>query len=302
MANIKMMLARAGLKLKKHSPTILTIAGVVGLTTAGVMACVQTKKVDAVIEKHKNRLDDLHDCKEEIVKEVGAPAYRASVIKAYVKTAWDFTKLYGIPLAIAGASVTAILCGHSIISKRHAALSTAYNSLNSAFNTYRNRVREDAGEEKDLEYYTGKRLEKKNNQAYNIDDPIDKEIAEEIASGNTDASEYAIYSRYFDEWSDRWVKDPIVNKATILSVQNWANNILKTRGYVFLNEIYDALGLKRSPVGQLVGWVLTDDGSTSNFIDFGLYSGSDGVRDFMNGHDRNVLLDFNVDGVIYNLI
>lgn len=301
MANIKMMLARAGLKLKKHSPTILTIAGVVGLTTAGVMACIQTKKVDAVIENHKSRLEDLHDCKEEIVKEVGAPAYRASVIKAYAKTAWDFTKLYGIPLAIAGASVTSILCGHNIISKRHAALSTAYNSLNSAFNTYRNRVREDVGEEKDLEYYTGKRLEK-NNRAYNKDDALDDEIVNDILSGEQAASEYPIHSRYFDEYSDRWVKDPIVNKATVLSVQNWANNILKTRGHVFLNEVYDALGLKRSPAGALMGWVLTDDGSTSNFIDFGLYNGSDGVRDFMNGHDRNVLLNFNVDGVIYNLI
>lgn len=286
MANIKMILARAGLKLKKHSPTILTIAGVIGLTAAGVMACVQTKKVDEVIERHKNRLEGVHKCKENIINEVGAPAYRASIIKAYAKTALDFTKLYGIPFAVAGASVTAILCGHNIISKRHAALSAAYNSLNSAFNTYRNRVREDVGEEKEREYYseiTRTTKQKTNNNAASTDEKRE-------------------YSRFFDEWSDRWTKDPITNRATVLSVQNWANNRLKTRGHVFLNEVYDALGLDRAPVGQLVGWVHTEDGSTNNFIDFGLYDSDEGTEAFMVGLNRNVLLTFNVDGVIYDLI
>lgn len=298
MANkFKMIIARAGLQIKKHSPTILTITGVAGLVTAGVMACVQTKKVDDVIERHKNRLDDLHECKDEIYAEVGAAAYRASVVKAYTKTVWDFTKLYGIPLLIAGASVTAILCGHNIISKRHAALSAAYNSLNSAFSTYRSRVRDELGEEKDMEYYTGNKVLKEKNK----EDNTEQRVIDDLV-GDKGVDGYSPYARYFDESSDKWTKDPMYNKQWVIGVQNWANNLLKTRGHVFLNEVYEALGFKHTAAGAVVGWVLSNDGSTDNFIDFGLYNGADGMRDFINSRDRNVLLDFNVYGVVYDLI
>lgn len=298
MANkIKMMVARAGLTLKKHSPTILTITGVVGFTAAGVMACVQTKKVDEVIDRHKERINDIHECKDEIVEEVGEPAYRASVVKAYTKTCLDFTKLYGIPLLIAGASITAILCGHNIISKRHAALSTAYNALNSAFTTYRNRVREELGEEKEMEYYTGKKIIKEKLEETKGEQRIIDDL-----TGTKDENGYSPYAMFFDEYSDKWTKDPLYNKQWVISIQNWANNLLKTRGHLFLNEVYEALGFKQTSVGAITGWVLSNDNSTHNCVDFGLYSDADGIRDFINNRERNILLDFNVDGVIYDLI
>lgn len=294
---LKMMLARAGLQIKKHSPLILTITGVVGLTTAGVIACVQSTKIDQVIERHKNRLEDLHDCKEEVIEECGAPAYRASLVRAYGKTVLDFTKLYGVPLALAAGSITAILCGHNIISKRHAALSAAYNTLNSAFNTYRERVRDDVGQEKELEYYTGHRKAETNEDGEIAN--IIKEFEDKNKNENLNLSPYA---RFFDETSSCWKNDALLNKNWVVSMQNWANNLLKTRGHVFLNEVYEALGFEHTPIGALVGWVLTDDGSTSGYIDFGLYSDPDGYRNFINERDKNILLDFNVDGPIYNLL
>lgn len=296
--NIKMMLSRAGMILKKNSPIILTVTGVVGLTAAGVVACVQSTKVDKVIERHKNRIEDLHDCKDDILAECGAASYRGSLVRAYTKTVWDFTKLYGIPLVLAAGSITAILCGHNIISKRHAALSVAYDALNTAFGTYRDRVRQDVGEEKEMAYYTGKTP---SDPAYDKNAADPDHIIKEFEKKHTTAG-LSPYSRFFDEQSSCWKNDPLLNKNWVIGMQNWANNLLKTRGHVFLNEVYEALGFPHTPTGALVGWVLTDDGSTDNVIDFGLYNDPDGYRKFIDEREKNILLDFNVHGPIYNLI
>ena len=60
------------------------------------------------------------------------------------------------------------------------------------------------------------------------------------------------------------------------------------------------LGIPRSQAGAVVGWVL---GEGDDYIDFGMFDGNNmATRDFVNGYERSILLDFNVDGVIYDLI
>jgi hypothetical protein len=103
--------------------------------------------------------------------------------------------------------------------------------------------------------------------------------------------------------SSSWNPEPEYNLIFLQCQQNWANDQLRTRGHVFLNEVYDMLGLERSKAGAVVGWVFTKDGSTDNFIDFGVFNGETQIsRDFVNGHEGAILLDFNVDGVIYDKI
>ena len=82
--------------------------------------------------------------------------------------------------------------------------------------------------------------------------------------------------------------------------QNFANDLLQARGHVFLNEVYDMLGIPRSQAGAVVGWVKEfGDG----YVDFGIFDGKTSqARSFVNGEERNILLDFNVAGVIYDLI
>ena len=85
--------------------------------------------------------------------------------------------------------------------------------------------------------------------------------------------------------------------------QEWANELLKSRGHVFLNEVYDMLGIPRTKSGQIVGWVYnSNDEYSDNYIDFGVYDGGARSRAFVNGYEKAILLDFNVDGVIYDLI
>lgn len=114
-------------------------------------------------------------------------------------------------------------------------------------------------------------------------------------------SEIAVseYARYFDSSSPNWVRNQEINLMFVQCQQNYANHLLRARGHVFLNEIYDLLGLKRSSIGQSVGWFL-EDANSEKFIDFGLNEDRNLI--FMSGVSNTLLLDFNIDGVIYDKI
>ena len=115
-----------------------------------------------------------------------------------------------------------------------------------------------------------------------------------------DPNGLSVYARFFDEGCEQWSKNPEYNLMFLRSQQNYYNDMLKSRGHVFLNEVYDALGIPRTQAGAVVGWMISDNGD--NFIDFGVFDGDrPRARDFVNGYERSILLDFNVDGVIYDL-
>jgi hypothetical protein len=108
------------------------------------------------------------------------------------------------------------------------------------------------------------------------------------------------YARFFDESSVQWRSDYTHNTFFLKTQQNYANDLLKIQGHVFLNEVYDLLGLPRSSAGALVGWVYEGDDIGDNYIDFGIFAPEN--VDALNGYVPRFLLDFNVDGVIYDAI
>ena len=62
------------------------------------------------------------------------------------------------------------------------------------------------------------------------------------------------------------------------------------------------LGIPATRAGQQVGWIYDkNDPNKDNFVDFGIYdTNRPSNRDFVNGYERTILLDFNVDGNILN--
>ena len=86
--------------------------------------------------------------------------------------------------------------------------------------------------------------------------------------------------------------------------QDYANELLKAKGHLYLNEVYDILGLPRSKAGQIVGWVYDEKNPIGdNYVDFGIYEQNRAKnRDFVNGYEKTILLDFNVDGNILDLM
>lgn len=109
------------------------------------------------------------------------------------------------------------------------------------------------------------------------------------------------YARFFDEGCTGWTKDSEFNLIFLKQQQNYANELLRKKGHLFLNEVYDMLGIPRTKAGQMVGWIYNEKNPIGdNFVDFGINNARN--KDFVNGYERIILLDFNVDGEILDLI
>lgn len=285
---------RTGLVLKKYSPEILIGVGVVGIVASTVLCCKATLKVEEVLDEHKDTVDKIHHVAETKPEEYSEHDMKKDLTTTYVQTGVKFVKLYGPAVTLGVASIGCMLAAHGIMKKRNVAILAAYNAVEKSFNDYRQRVVEEYGEQKDKEFKYGIKAQE-----------IEKTVTDK--NGNTktvketvnvlDPNKLSIYAREFNSSSPQWNEIPEYNLVFLKSQQNYANDLLHARGHVFLNEVYDMLGLPRSQAGQVVGWVL---GEGDSFIDFGIYELRN--SDFVNGQGYSAILDFNVAGVVYDLI
>lgn len=278
------------LTAKKHSPTIMFAGGVVGVIGTTVLACRATLKLEEVVDEGA-RLEELARTLEH--KNYSQEDSQQDLIKIKVQTAVNIAKLYAPAAAVGIVSVAALTGSHVVLSKRNAAVMAAYSALDKGFNEYRARVREELGEEKDREFRHG--VETREETVEGKDGP--KTVKKRVIAPDVPS----VYARFFDEGSSSWSRQPEYNQLFLNCQQNYANDLLRSRGHVFLNEVYDMLGIERTKAGAVVGWILNGEGD--NFIDFGIYDGkNERTRAFVNGDERSILLDFNVDGVIYDMI
>lgn len=318
MNNLGRTLSKTGLKLRAHSPEILAVAGVIGIVTSAVMACKATTKVSDVLDKTKDELDVIHNASQdgymldsgtgEVVEYTEKDCKKHTTL-VYAKTGLEFTKLYGPSVALGVLSIGCMLTSNAILHKRNVALAAAYATVEKGFKEYRGRVIERFGKELDreLKYNIKSKtveeivLDENGNPVVDENGEV-KTVEKTIQVGSI--NEHSEYARFFDEWCTGWQKDAELNLYFLRQQQNYANELLKAKGHVFLNQVYDMLGIKRTKAGQIVGWVYDESGEYSDgHIDFGFYDlHNEGARDFVNGRERSILLDFNVDGNILDMI
>lgn len=294
---------RFGLKAQKHAPEIFLVTGIISIGVGVVLACKNTLQAEEVIDRHHEKKDRIKHALE-IEQENGDgeytdQEYKRDLTVTYVQTGVDWLKLYAIPGILVIGGIACILNSHNIMRRRNSALTAAYNALAAGFAAYRQRVVEEHGEEADYMYKHGLRKEKVEEIEVGEDGKTKKVKTEKLV---VDPNGLSIYARFYDDSCKQWDKDPAYNLVFLKGQQDYFNNMLKVRGHVFLNEIYDALGIERTGYGQEVGWIFGGNGD--NFIDFGMYNdGQDGRRRaFVNGYENTIILDFNVDGVIRDLI
>lgn len=304
MSKLTRTLNRVGLKLKKHSPEILVVTGVVGTVASAVMACKATTKIDEVLAETKENVEKTKDYVEKkgFSEKYTEEDYKKDLTIFYAKGGLELVKLYAPSVALGALSITAILSGHNVLRKRNVALAAAYATVEKGFKEYRGRVVERFGEELDHEL-------KYNIKAKEVEETtVDEKTGEEKVTKKTvnvaDPNNYSTYARFFDDGCTGWTKDPEYNLMFLKNQQRYANDLLKSRGHLFLNEVYDMLGIPRTKAGQVVGWIYDEEyPNGDNFVDFGIYDlYNEKARDFVNGYERTILLDFNVDGDIMNLI
>lgn len=295
---------RIGFKIKKASPEIMVVAGVVGVVTSTVMACKATTKVNDILEETKKQVDDVHNVLDSDVvseDEYNNDDAKKDLAIIYTQTGVKLIKLYAPSVIVGALSITGILASHKILKKRNVALTAAYATIDRSFKEYRGRVVERFGKELDREL-------RYNIKAQEIEEKtVDKdgnETVEKKTISVVDPNMYSDYARIFDNGSMGWTKDPEYNLMFLKLQQNQANDRLRAQGYLFLNDVYDMLGIPRTKAGQIVGWIYDEDNPVGdNFVDFGIYDiYNEKACDFVNGRERSIVLDFNVDGNILDMI
>lgn len=274
--------------IKKQSPHMFFAAGVIGTIASTVLACRATLKLSETLDEVQKDVNDVKLLRaDNTIANYSDTNYKQDLAYIYAKSGLKIAKLYGPAAIVSVASITCLTGSHVQMTRRNAALMAAYGLVQKAYDEYRERVREQLGEDRELELYHAVKTEIiKNDEGKN----------EEVKT--VDPNKWSPYARMFDEYSAYWEKDPEYNRLYLQCQQNYANNLLRSRGHVFLNEVYDMLGVERTKAGAVVGWIIGKDGD--NFIDFGIYEAFNSR--FVNGIERSIILDFNVDGVIYDKI
>lgn len=291
-------LKKASFKLKKHSPEIIVVSGVLGLIGSGILACRATLKVTEIIDETKETVDKICECaeNEEFKEEYTEEDKKKDLAIIYGKTALKLAKLYAPAILLGTVSATGIFVSHDILKKRNAAAIAAYAALCGDFKKYRQNVKERYGEEVDREITRGIKAKIFANE--------DGTEHEEMVMERDKKS--PSFSRCFDVGNPDWTKDPNRNLYFLKLEQTYAQNKLEAQGYLFLNEIYRRLGFPETPEGQLVGWLYRPndpDHQGDNYIDFGIFDmENERKRAFLNGDETSIWLDFNVDGIVYDKI
>lgn len=295
---------KVGFAVKKHSPEILVVAGTVGVVTSAVMACKATTKASAILAETRSQIDDINEVAKnpEYRDQYTEKDYKKDVATVYAQTGVQFAKLYGPSVLLGAASLACIIGSHNIMRKRNAALVAAYATVDSSFKDYRKRVVERFGKELDREL-------KNNIKAKQIEETIVNEdgttqtvtTTVNVVDPNDHRSDY---TRCFDETCMGWTRDAEYNLMFLRQQQAYANDKLQAQGYLYLNDVYKMLGIPASKAGQVVGWVYSEKNPVGdNFVDFGIYDLHDKEkRLFVNGHEKSIWLEFNVDGVILDLM
>lgn len=298
---------KVGFKLKKHSPEILAVAGVVGIVTSTVMACKATTKVNDIVDEAKETIDKIHDSVgkglhtsdgEEYTEEVA----NKDLVIVYVQTGWKFVKLYGPAVALGVASIGCMVGSNRILRKRNVALAAAFTAVDKSFKEYRGRIIDRFGEDFDREMRFG--IKAKEVEETVVDENGKETTVTKTVNVVDPNAVHDIYSIVWQEGNEGWTKSPELNKFFLIQTQNQANDKLRLKGILTLNEVYEMLGAPRTKYGQLAGWVYTeDDTAGDNFVDFGIWDANNEVKaSFVNCQERSIILDFNCIGNLLDYI
>ena len=301
-------LAKETFRLKKSSPEILIIAGVTGTVISAVMACRATLKAPEIFAdaaEQKSKIDEAKAIADRGELKEGQTYterdYNLDKVIVLRDTGLKLIKLYGPSVALGVLSLTSIVASNNILRKRNVALAAAYATVDKSFKEYRNRVVERFGEQVDHELKHGVKA---------------MEITEEVTDENgktkkvkktvdvLDPTAYSGYAKIFDEANPFFEKDSEYNLMFLRQQQQYANDLLRANGRLFLNDVYKMLGFEPTKAGQVIGWVYDENNPVGdNYVDFGIYDVSKPkARDFVNGYERAIVLDFNVDGNIWDLM
>lgn len=220
---------RSRLFIKKNASTILTTIGSVGVVATAILAVKATPKAMTLLEEAK--------------KEKGEELTKLETLKVT-------GKVY-IPTILTGVSTIACMVGANVLNHRQqAALMSAYALLDNSFKEYKKKLIELHGQETHEEVMNAIAIEKAETMyvrgsyfGSSCDLTSDESCSDPVL--------------FYEEYSNRYFEstiEQVINAAYHLN----RNYIL--RGYSYLNELYEFLGLEETDYGSVLGWTPTDEG------------------------------------------
>lgn len=290
----KSLAMKSYMKLRKISPELALGAGIVCGIGAVVVGVMQAKKVETAIAETQKELDDIQ--KAEETSENSTDVKKLSW-KAYNKMVWKIAKALAPAIGLEVASIACFLLSHGVLKKRYLNTTAAYAALSEAFRGYRGRVKEAMGDEAEKVLMAGGKVEK-GIQVEDDEGNMVKKTGNNLVIQEHKNSPYEFdFNRHT---AQMWSADPDYSEVFLRNQQNYFNDLLQARGHVFLNEVLDSLGMKRTPAGAICGWV---KGAGDDYIDFGYMDTF--IHDYKIDSDlcrKNIHLNFNVDGQIWDMI
>lgn len=297
--NLKFITQAVGassLVLKEHAPTLMVVGGVISMGASVITASRKTLHVDQVLEPHVVKLEEIKAAEDAAMTRnhisYTPEMARSDRYKMYVKTSYVLAKHYAVPgvLFIGGACL--VFGGHRMMLQRNATLAIAFTGLQRAFDRYRQNARLAMGEEFDQAMISGF---------------VHKEVVDDdgkvqqIQTRDWRAEDMADpYARVFEQGeSTEWRPDLGMNKHFIEMQRKFAQEKLNRQTYLYLSDVYEALGFEETPISRLVGWKVTrnPDGSREYpHVDFGLDRPL--PDDWKYSQEDAIYLDFNCKLII----
>ena len=294
-------LGKVNIKLRKHSPELLIAAGVVGTVVSTVLACKATTKLSTILDESKGNIETIHKCEndKEMEERYSQEDAKKDLAIVYIQTGVKIAKLYAPAVVLGTISIAGIVASNNILRKRNVALAAAYATVDKSFKEYRSRVVERFGDDvdKELRYnIKAKKIEEM------IKDPESGKEKKSKTTVNVAAPTVDDYARFFDKTCRHYEENMNYNLMLLRSQQQLANDKLVADEFLFLSDVYDMLGITRTKMSQSVGWIYKPDGNSNgdNFVDFGVMVVKRETED--GGYEDAILMNFNVDGPILDLI
>lgn len=303
--------------IERNKPEILMGIGLAASVASSIFAYRAAKKVEKaknIIDIGEEAIEEVKEGKDEVFGPNGFDNEEQEQ-KMRDKFKYEYKKqmilAFGPAVLFEIGAIGCLCYSQKILRERNAALGAALALSAKTFAAYRERVKEKIGVEAEENLYYGRQ-----EKTIEVVDEKGKKKKEKVVVTNPNNS-FSPYGRVFDETSTQWTPDPEYNKMFLKSQQEYCNTVLRTKGYLYLNDVYKALGFKETKEGQVAGWIYNEKSPNGdNYVDFGMYDiNVDGYHDdrtndtiaeeriaFINGITPRTFLDFNVDGNIWEKV
>lgn len=314
---VKSWFHKGGQALQENMPEIAFAVGLVSGVMAMAAAAYESLKTEEILDEHREHMEKIednaayleeHDTETENDYEM---LQKKAKVGRCAKTFGKLALNYAPAIALEVVSITSLLASRSLAEKRYRTkvedlkrqylgAVAAFNGLAQLFKTYRERNISLHGEKADRQCLYGSEYTK---EKVTVVDEKGEKKKETVETEHVVVTDPGDFVRVFDSDNPNYDSNPTYTMFFLKSQQNRWNDILVTRGHVFLNEVLDSLGFEHTTAGSALGWIYDKESHGEGHIDFGLYNLKDPkTRRFINGEEDSILLSFNVDGIIWDKI